>query len=242
MPRATWFLKPPAADAGARLFCLPYSGCGASMFHGWPGALGPAEVVPLQLPGRENRMREKHFGTYRDLAVDLVDAIAPHLDRPYGIFGHCGGALPTFEALLRIDELGLPAPTRCFLSSQVAPQDGPYGRFLGMTGPALHAELVGLLAELGNPNPSEDMLDLYVEVLQADLAANRVYHRAEPVRVSCPLTVIGWDRDVEVPHELMGGWAAWGPVAKHVLPGNHYSFLHAPAELQDLLRQDLVGD
>lgn len=236
-----WFLRPPATDARWRLFCFPYSGCGASMYRAWPERIGPVEIVPLQLPFRENRMREPHYGTYEQLADDLVESIAEWLDRPYGVFGHCGGALPAFETVLRIDERGLRAPERCFVSSQVAPQDGPYGRFLGLDRGQLRVELLGLLAALGAPSPSEDMLDLVLEVLEADLAANRLYHKEKVTTVSCPLTAIGWDDDVEVPHELMGGWTAWGQVDTHLLAGVHYTFLQAPAGLQELLRRELAG-
>jgi hypothetical protein len=53
-----WFLREPSAESGARLFCLPYSGCGASMYRRWPRFLGDIEVCPVQFPGRENRFRE----------------------------------------------------------------------------------------------------------------------------------------------------------------------------------------
>jgi surfactin synthase thioesterase subunit len=228
-----WFLREPSADAEIRLFCFPYSGCGASMFRAWPERIGPVEVVPLQLPWRENRSREPHFGTYEALATDVVEGIAAHLDRPYGLFGHCGGALPAFETLLRVTERGLRPPDQVFMSSQVAPQDGPRGRFLDLDTEGLRAELKSLLAALGSHHPSEDMVDLYLEVLEADVEANRRYHRKPDVRVPCPLTVLGWDRDVEVPYELMSGWSAWGETDEHLLHGTHYTFLEAPRELQE---------
>lgn len=235
-----WLLAEPSEDAEFRLLCFPYSGCGASMFRSWPERIGPVEIVPLQLPFRENRMREPHFGTYEQLASDLLDGIAPLLNRPYGLFGHCGGALPAFETLLQIEERGLPAPARTFVSSQVAPQDGPYGRFLVLGADELRAELVKLLAALGSEEPRPDLLDLVLEVMDADLDANRAY--AKPaIPVSSPLTVIGWDDDVEVPHERMAGWSAWSATEKHVLSGTHYTFLAAPQRLQDVLRSGLAG-
>lgn len=242
MTASRWFLKEPADDAEFRLFCFPYSGCGASMYRDWPDWVGPVEVVKLQLPWRENRMREPHFGTYEQLAVDLVAEAADYFDRPYGVFGHCGGALPAFETVLRIDAEGLKGPARCFMSSQVAPQDGPYGRFLGLTEEGLRNELTKLLSELGATSPSADMLDLFLEVMQADLEANKLYYKSETTKISCPITLIGWDNDVEVPHDVMTGWEAWGPVEKHVLHGPHYAFLQAPPALLDLMRRDLTGE
>ncbi|GAB3885997.1 hypothetical protein GCM10029964_049570 [Kibdelosporangium lantanae] len=137
-----WFLTSLSPDADTRLFCFPYSGCGASMYRAWPRRLGGTEVVPLQLPGRENRMREPHYGTYEKLAAALVADIGPYLDRPYALFGHCGGALPAAETASQLAAAGLPLPTRLYVSSQVAPQDGPYGRYLGL-------DRAGLTVELG---------------------------------------------------------------------------------------------
>lgn len=241
MPPSTWFLREPSDDAEFRLLCFPYSGCGASMFRNWPERMGPVEVLPLQLPARENRMREPHFGGYERLASDVAEGVADYLDRPYGVFGHCGGALPAFETVLRIGERGLRPPDRCFVSSQVAPQDGPYGRFLGLDTEGLRTELLDLLSALGSDNPSEDLLELFLEVLEADLEANRRYRKEAAGQAPCPLTAIGWEGDVEVPHELMGGWSAWAETDKQVLEGTHYTFLEAPEGLQSLLEKGLAG-
>ncbi|MFD8478600.1 thioesterase II family protein [Kitasatospora sp. NPDC059673] len=241
MPIPKWFLRAPAPDAEFRLFLFPYSGCGASMFLKWPERIGGVELLPLQLPGRENRMREPHFGTYENLAVDLVDGISDYLDRPYGVFGHCGGALPAFESVLRVQELGLRPPARCFLSSQVAPQDGPYGRFLGLSEEELRDELRGLFGALGSANPPADLVDLFMEVMTADVEANRRYRKPAAGRAPCPLTAIGWDADVEVPYRLMDGWAKWAPTEDVLLPGTHYTFLDPPAALLERLHADLTA-
>ncbi len=58
-----WILGPPPdPSAKVRLFCFPYAGAGASVFHGWQAALrGGIAVCPVQPPGRENRLREPAF-------------------------------------------------------------------------------------------------------------------------------------------------------------------------------------
>jgi surfactin synthase thioesterase subunit len=209
------------------------------MFRRWPDRIGDVEIVPVQLPGRENRMREEHFGTYEMLADAAVEGLVPYLDRPYGVFGHCGGALPAFECALRIQERGLRPPSRCFVSSQVAPQDGPYGRFLRLSRAELERELRGLLAALGTSDPPAELIELYLDVLVADVESNKRYHR-EAVPLSCPITVIGWSQDVEVPHHLMTGWDVWAPSEKVLLSGSHYTFLDAPGELLEVLARFLA--
>lgn len=232
-----WLLTAPREDAPARLFCFPYSGVGASMYSRWPRRVGPAEVCRVQLPGRENRVREEHFGTYQDLAAELAPALLPHLDRPFGFFGHCGGALIGFATAVRLAELGLPVPDRLFISSQVAPHEGPYGRYLGMSREELRTELEQLTKVMGG-QPVPDLIDLGLTVMWADVAANKEYRLDEPLVLPSYVHSIGWREDQEIQPAQMGGWSRYAPPGRSravVLPGVHHAFLDAPDPLMDEL-------
>lgn len=232
-----WLLRKPKGEAPARLFCFPYSGVGASMYHRWPERIGPAEVCLIQLPGRENRLRDPHYGTYEDLAGPLAEALLPHLDRPFGFFGHCGGALPGFALALHLRERGLPEPAALFVSSQVSPHDGPFGRFLGMRDDELAIELAELTRAMGGePHPA--LIEMNLGVLRADVDANRAYHLDKPVRLPSVVHTIGWEDDQEIRPERMTGWSEYaepGRFRAEVLPGEHYAFLGAPDALTGVL-------
>lgn len=130
--KTRWLLRQPDPEAGTRLFCFPYSGCGATMYERWPRRLGDVEICLVQPPGRQNRIREPHYQTYEQFAAELIESLSPHLDRPFAFFGHCSGALPGAEITRQLAAAGLPLPRRLFVSAQVAPHDGPYGRLLGL--------------------------------------------------------------------------------------------------------------
>ncbi|MFF0487669.1 thioesterase II family protein [Nocardia sp. NPDC004068] len=223
-------LRPPSPDAAARLFCFPYSGLGASMYRRWPRRVGEVEICLIQPPGRENRMRDPHFGRYEDLAELLVPDLEPWLDRPFGFFGHCGGALAAFATALR---LGARGPDCLFVSSQVAPHEGPFGRFLRMTDDELAVELAELTRSLGG-EPQPDILALSLRVLRADVTANQRYRLDEPVRLPGRVVAIGWADDREIRPEQMTGWREYATpdrFSSTVLPGAHYEFLSAPTVL-----------
>ncbi|GAU70355.1 putative type II thioesterase [Streptomyces sp. NBRC 110611] len=234
---ARWLLREPSAEARARIFCFPYSGVGASMFNAWPRWAGGAEICPLQLPGRENRIREPHYGTYEALAEALAGGLAPWLDRPFAFFGHCAGALPAFETARLLAGRRLPVPRRLFVSAQVAPHHCPHDRFLDMTDDQLRAELAHLaVLRGGRPHPA--LLDLGLAVLREDLGANRGYRLAEPVRVPFGVTVLHWADDPEVTQAQLKGWEHYGDEVRFaVLDGGHYSFLSAPATLLEALSE-----
>jgi len=232
--RNKWLPRPPSATATGRVFCIPYSGCGASMYRRWPGQHDGIEFLPLELPGHETRFAEPNFGTYQELAKAMAADLEPYLDIPYGFFGHCGSALAAYEVSAELTRAGLPVPARLFVSSEVAPQDGPFGRFLGMNETELGAELDTLIRQLGGA-PSPELISLYLEVLSADVETNKRYVMPDPLRLPCPITAISWTEDDEIPHWRMTGWPECGDTTFELLPGRHHRFIEAPPELLAVL-------
>jgi surfactin synthase thioesterase subunit len=207
------------------------------MYQRWPVRHGDIDFIPIQLPHRENRTREPHFGTYERLADALVPGISRYLDRPYAFFGHCGGALPAYESALRAMQLGPRPPAVLIASSQVVPHHGPYGRFLGLTVQELDEEIRTLLRRAsGGAALREEIVDIVRDVLVADLDANKQYSKRAPAPLDSRIVAVGWDRDVEVPSAYMAAWPECADdVEVVVLEGDHYTFLDAPGALIDLI-------
>jgi surfactin synthase thioesterase subunit len=234
-----WLLRQPDPEAAARLFCFPYSGSGATMYERWPRYLGDVEVCRIQPPGRQNRIREPHYETYQRLAEGMVELLEPYLDRPFAFFGHCSGALPGVEVTRQLAAAGLPLPRRVFVSAQVAPHDGPYGRLLELDRAGLRDELADILVRMGG-QPSDAVLDLGLDLLIKDVEANKRYIVPAPLDLPCGITAIGWSEDTEIPPELMGGWRALSSNYRYVLlDGAHFDFLDAPPALLAELARDL---
>lgn len=233
-----WLLRRPDPDARARLFLFPYSGCGASMYQAWPRSVDGIDVCLIQPPARQNRIAEPHYETYENMAAALVEYLEPHLDRPFAFFGHCGGALPGFEVTRQLAAAGLPLPARVFVSGQVAPQDGPYSRMFDLDRDGLRAELAHIITNMGG-EPSGPLVEMGVDVLAKDLAANQRYAPGA-VTVPAGVTAIGWADDTEIPMKLMGGWQDTTADCRFVeLDGGHFALLSAPAALLAEFRRDL---
>lgn len=230
-----WFVRPPSTGHPARIFCFPFSGSGASAFSAWPDALDDIEICPVQFPGRENRLGHPHYGTYENLAADLVEPLAPLLDRPFAFFAHCAGALPAYETTLKLAELGLPTPDCLFVSGQPAPHDASRDRMLTMTESELRAEVESFVRTRGM-EPRPDMVDLGLMVLLRDHAAAAAYRRQEPVAVPSPIVVLHWRDDPDVGLGDLRGWRRYADsVEFRVVDGGHYDFMNAPDELLKLL-------
>jgi surfactin synthase thioesterase subunit len=205
------------------------------MYRNWPADLDGVEVCAVQPPGRENRLRERPYPRYQELAAGLTEALTPYLDRPFGFFGHCGSALSAYETAAEVERRGLPPATAVFVSSQVAPQDGPFGTYLTMDDAQLSEEIRRLIRLMGG-NPLPGLVELCLEVMREDVAVNARYVLPDPYVLSAPLVAIGWDADTNVPAALMSGWPACSRSPSQVLlPGEHFAFLNAPPDLRRTL-------
>jgi surfactin synthase thioesterase subunit len=236
--RNPWLPHEPSPDAAGRIFLIPYSGCGASMYRQWPRRRDMVEFLPVELPGHETRFAEPNFESYQELAKLMIGGLQPYLGIPFAFFGHCGSALAAYEVSAQLIRAGLPIPARLFVSSEVAPQDGPAGRFLSMNDAELGAELAQLIRQMGG-TPGPALIELYLEVLRADVETNKRYIVPDPDRLSCPITAIGWTEDHEIPFSTMGGWAACGEATEVLLEGRHHRFLEAPVDLLELMATSL---
>jgi surfactin synthase thioesterase subunit len=231
---STWLPRTPSVAAAGRVFCLPYAGCGASIYHNWPREQDSIEFLPVELPGRETRLGEPAAGTFTDLARAMVDALDPYLGVPFAFFGHCWSALAAYEATAELHRAGSRLPMRLFVSSQVAPQDGPVGRMIDMDDAQLAAELAGMIEALGG-EPHPELVSIYLDILRGDIEMSRRYHVPHPLRLTCPITAIGWTDDEETSPGQMTGWSECGDTAFEVLIGPHHRFIDAPPELLSTL-------
>jgi surfactin synthase thioesterase subunit len=233
----------PRPTAEVQLFCLPYAGSGASAFRAWQAAFGPrVEVLPVQLPGREQRMRERPAVEPARVAA----VIAAAADRPYAVFGHSMGGRLGFEVVRELRRTGGPLPARLYPSATNPPHLPTSGPFAGLSRMD-DGELTRRLAE-GGGVPAEvlavpELFTLFLPVLRADLGwvDDYVYTDGPPVPV--PVVAFAGEEDPVAPPDRMAGWQRHTEATfrLHVLPGGHF-FLHEHVDrLAGLITGDLLG-
>ncbi len=239
-----WVMRPrPAPQARLRLFCFPYAGGGASIDRPWPAGL-PAdiEVLAVQLPGRESRLKDAPF-TRLDAMIDsLVEALDPLLTPPFLFFGHSMGALISFELARRLRAYGRPGPLHLFVSGRGAPQiPDPDPPIHQLPDPAFVERLRRL-----NGTPEEvfsnlDLFDLVMPLLRADFAVNETYVYTPGPPLDCPISAFGGDRDDKVTRQSLEAWQAQTSRAcqLRMFSGDHFFLRSAQAELLQAVTHDL---
>jgi medium-chain acyl-[acyl-carrier-protein] hydrolase len=195
----------------------------------------------VQLPGRENRIRETPFERLGPLVEALADAVDPYLSLPFALFGHSNGALIGFELARTLRARGRPGPAHFFASGRRAP-DLPPDRLIHHFP---EAEFLAELQELGGL-PAEllahrELLSLLVPTLRADVAINETYAFTEQAPLECALTAYGGLADPKVRREQLEAWARHtsGPFVLRMFPGGHFFLQDDRALLLRTLSADL---
>jgi surfactin synthase thioesterase subunit len=235
-----WLLRRPTEDTPARLFCFPFAGVGASAFHRWPRQIGPLEVCPVQLPGRENRIRERSYHAVAELVADAASARMPFLDRPFALLGHSMGARLAYALVVELEERGLTLPARLYVSASLVPHAGGFfGPFRPSTTDAeLATELAKIVCSLSGQKPLPELLALAVPILRTDLKMSFGYWPAGPRRLPCPITTLAWLDNPDVSTEQMVAWSNYGDVSHHSLSGDGFAFLNPPRPLLAAIETD----
>ncbi|QBD77286.1 thioesterase [Ktedonosporobacter rubrisoli] len=235
----TWVIRArPNPHARLRLFCFPYSGKGASLFHTWSQELPPdIEVCAIELPGRESRFREPPFTQLVPLVQELAEVLHPYLDVPFAFFGHCVGSLISFTLARQLRRSYQVTPAFLFLAAHRAPQLPSRQIPLHALPDSEFLEGVHCLNGITEETFQNSMLmQLVLPSLRADFTLGETYQYEEDEPFACPLVVFGGRKDHLVSNEELVAWhiQTRSDFTFHLLEGGHF-FLHES-------RQELLSE
>jgi medium-chain acyl-[acyl-carrier-protein] hydrolase len=214
-------------NARCRLFCLPHSGSGASQFAPWRNFLPPIlDICPIQLPGRENRLREAPLTRIQQIAEILAGELMPYLDRPYLLYGYSVGALIAFELARELRRKNVDPAISLFALARPAPH-------LEQTRYPLHQLpdemfVTELTRRFNGMSPAilqdRELMELLLPTLRADVTALETYVYHEETPLDCSIRAYGGSLDSTTTEDEL---RAWGLHTKssfnlEILPGNHF--------------------
>ncbi|MEH1097948.1 alpha/beta fold hydrolase [Micromonospora sp. CPCC 205561] len=214
----------PADEAPTRLLCLPHAGGAASYFLGMAKALAPeVDVLAVQYPGRQDRMREPGITSVHEMADRLVAALLPLVDRPLAVFGHSLGAMIGFEVAMRLREAGK-TPTGLFVSGRRAPHRRKLDRIHLRDDAGLIAEVRALAGTDDAVFDDEEVLRMVLPAIRSDFTAAETYVYRPGPRLACPIVALVGDEDPRVTADEARAWQEHtdDTFELAVYPGGHF--------------------
>ena len=224
---SAWLPTNAFVDDALRVLCFPHAGGGSAMFHRWSRRLPDwLHIVPIKLPGREDRGRE----TAIDNMATMIDELSFHLadyvaDGTVALFGHSMGGLIAYEWAQRLRDTGI-AVKHVFVSSCRPPSNfGPSDEPLHTLTDREMLEKLTSKYGAGPTSPDEfELMMLMAPTIRADLQLLETYRHPDHQALNCPLSLLGGAEDPQVTCVVLQQWQPFttGAFKVRVFPGHHF--------------------
>lgn len=237
---------------GHRLFCFPFAGGGASIFAPWNKLMQKRgiQIMPIQLPGRENRYTEKYENDITVLAREVAEGVKAYLDRPFSVFGHSMGGCLAYEFVKQIESQFNEKPNALFVSCTSAPRVIAQSIFGEDSSKETKFELSeDIFMELVNRYNGMDVnlleikeyYEYFVPILKRDFMLVGNYHPLNNDKVSPPIHILYGIEDPDMTEENIAPWQEYGNDVRYKkMEGAHFYIKDKIEEVCDYIASNTV--
>ncbi|MDH2390790.1 thioesterase domain-containing protein [Streptomyces sp. HNM0663] len=232
---------PELPEPALRLFCFHHAGAGALTYARWrPRFPGDVQVLPVRLPGRETRLRERRITDAGQLLDELEADLGPLLEGPHAFYGHSLGALVAYRFALERARAGRRPPEVVAVGACGAPHlPSPLVEQSELPDEGLLAALAryGTLPSYLFERPK--WLKLLLDTMRDDLQLARSLKEGAGEPLPCPLQAFSGVEDAVATTRAVAAWRRYTTAgfALRQLPGGH--FFVRDAELPETLAAEL---
>jgi surfactin synthase thioesterase subunit len=228
------------------LVCFPYAGAGASIFRSWVEPLaGVFQVLPVQLPGREERFAETPHTNAQEAVQSLLPQILLQLHDKSDIvlFGHSLGAALAFELALRLTKDQGLRVRHLVASGAHAPTRMRERRATGLSAEQFLAQVQTLAGYRPPALENPEMREVILPILRADVEMHERYRPPFVRRLEVPITCVRGNQDELVSPRDLSHWQELtkAPLQRHEVEGGHMYLLERQSALFSILAATVQG-
>ncbi|MFJ4096748.1 thioesterase II family protein [Kitasatospora sp. NPDC089913] len=218
------------------LACLPFAGSGAGFFREWEKLEIPGvRLLPVQLPGREERFLDDPFAKVADAVAELTPRILADAGEgaELALFGHSLGAVLAYEIAGELERIGHPGLRHLFVSGSPGPQDGRAERATGLADEEFIAGVQRFAGYRHAAFDDPELVEVLLPILRADVELHENYRPTRTDPLSVPVTALRGEQDGLVSRAQAEQWAGTttGPFSYRELPGGHMYLVDDPERL-----------
>ncbi|MFI9503596.1 SDR family NAD(P)-dependent oxidoreductase [Nocardia sp. NPDC052566] len=241
--------------AAMRVFALPFVGGGASVFTPWPDSLPESvDVIGIQYPGREDRVGETPIDSMQTFVAELAEAMLPHLDRSFAIYGHSMGSLLAYELTKYLEQQFGEVPLKLIIGGWPSPalvED--YVRNLKHIRDGFDmdresdARVLQVLRDndlLAVPIDDASSLKPMMPAIRADLRMLGDYRFENGYALRTPITVLHGAEDQLFDADQLQGWEKLtsGRFSLTTVPGGHLFIQNPSAPVMRTIAHELSAE
>ncbi len=247
MSKSNWFMPfKYNTNSYIRLFCFHYGGGSASAYREWSKDLiDNADLVAIQLPGRENRFSEPLINNVSEIVNQLSLDFNDYLDKPCVFFGHSIGALIAFEFARILRKNKIRQIKYLIISGTKAPQ-------VPLKRTPIHnlpdSELIEKIRQYnGIPNyilEDKELMAIFLPIIRADFCVSETYsYNGEPP-LTYPITALGGlDDNTFDSNDLLKWQEQTNSSFEHqLLPGDHFFIKSSNQQVINIVNKVLYNE
>lgn len=223
------------------LITLPYAGGNKYAYNALKPLLhGHISMVPLELPGRGQRMALPLLGDIQQMAADLQQQIQPHIQQEYILYGHLMGGMLGNLLLHRLKAAGSRLPVRFIITGCGSPKTNHLRTIRHvLPDPAFREELRQLGGLPDEILENDDLMEFFLPIIREDMKALELYQYQPLGKYEVPLTVISGTEE-PITDDMLAGWAdesVYAPDTRR-MEGNHFFILHHFKTLAEMINKE----
>lgn len=227
------------------LFCLPFAGGNKYSYREYEKhAPSFLRVIPLEYPGRGNRIKEAFITNLTLLVEDMYQQIKDETNKSaYALYGHSMGGIVAFYLLKKLIAGGHALPLHLFITGTPGPSSilrEQKKRHL-MSKAAFLQEIKDLDGCPEEILQNKELLDFFEPILRADFEVSETFTYTYDEPVNIPITVItGTEEDMDREEIQLWQQECFHKVDFQTMPGKHFFIFNYATEITSIVASKLT--